>query len=216
MEEFWDVRLLNTVITSFCGVECNPKFEYRLVRWIRLHLLWMNILLQAHLNKFRHRCGFSKKQRSSLEHHEGATENNGSPYWYAAMGDILRYISHQNFHLTYLMRAMLFDILVLFHMMSFFLILFCFDEFLPSFECWVVLGWWNDKNPQGFQDWNTGDISMNNWLIGILAFGALETRSWFPGCLGWLLVGLTLTRNETTSQYKKGSIFFLTARYHGI
>ncbi|CAE7566888.1 ADS3 [Symbiodinium natans] len=23
----------------------------------------------------------------------------------------------------------------------------------------------------GFQDWNTGDISMNNWLIGILAFG---------------------------------------------
>eukprot|EP00441_Pelagodinium_beii_P045871 CAMPEP_0197620230 /NCGR_PEP_ID=MMETSP1338-20131121/1088_1 /TAXON_ID=43686 ORGANISM="Pelagodinium beii, Strain RCC1491" /NCGR_SAMPLE_ID=MMETSP1338 /ASSEMBLY_ACC=CAM_ASM_000754 /LENGTH=445 /DNA_ID=CAMNT_0043189351 /DNA_START=46 /DNA_END=1383 /DNA_ORIENTATION=- len=23
----------------------------------------------------------------------------------------------------------------------------------------------------GFQDWNTGDISMNNWVIGILAFG---------------------------------------------
>ena len=23
----------------------------------------------------------------------------------------------------------------------------------------------------GFQDWNTGDISMNNWLVGILAFG---------------------------------------------
>mmetsp|Transcript_78536 Transcript_78536/g.176044 ORF Transcript_78536/g.176044 Transcript_78536/m.176044 type:complete len:171 (-) Transcript_78536:285-797(-) len=23
----------------------------------------------------------------------------------------------------------------------------------------------------GFQDWNTGDIAMNNWFIGILAFG---------------------------------------------
>lgn len=23
----------------------------------------------------------------------------------------------------------------------------------------------------GFQDWNTGDLSMNNWLVGILAFG---------------------------------------------
>mmetsp|Transcript_15456 Transcript_15456/g.40971 ORF Transcript_15456/g.40971 Transcript_15456/m.40971 type:complete len:429 (+) Transcript_15456:80-1366(+) len=23
----------------------------------------------------------------------------------------------------------------------------------------------------GFQDWNTGDISMNNWVVGILAFG---------------------------------------------
>lgn len=26
---------------------------------------------------------------------------------------------------------------------------------------------------RGFQDWNTGDISMNNWLVGILAFGRL-------------------------------------------
>ena len=23
----------------------------------------------------------------------------------------------------------------------------------------------------GYQDWNTGDISMNNWIVGILAFG---------------------------------------------
>jgi stearoyl-CoA desaturase (delta-9 desaturase) len=23
----------------------------------------------------------------------------------------------------------------------------------------------------GFQDWNTGDLSMNNWLVGVLAFG---------------------------------------------
>jgi hypothetical protein len=29
----------------------------------------------------------------------------------------------------------------------------------------------------GFQDWNTGDISMNNWLIGILAFGAFVRKA---------------------------------------
>ena len=33
------------------------------------------------------------------------------------------------------------------------------------------------RSRQGFQDWNTGDISMNNWLVGILAFGALAEYS---------------------------------------
>ncbi|CAK9004824.1 Palmitoyl-monogalactosyldiacylglycerol delta-7 desaturase [Durusdinium trenchii] len=58
----------------------------------------------------------------------------------------------------------------------------------------------------GFQDWNTGDISMNNWLIGILAFGegwhnnhhAFETScrhglKWWQVDVTWYIIKLLET-----------------------
>lgn len=55
----------------------------------------------------------------------------------------------------------------------------------------------------GFQDWNTGDVSMNNWLMGILAFGegwhnnhhAFETScrhglKWWQVDVTWYMVKL--------------------------
>lgn len=156
----------------------------------------------------------AKKQRSSLEHHEGAKENNGSPYWHAAMGDILRHILHQNFHLTYLMRAMLFDILVLFHMIFLFFnsILFGWvSTFLWVLGCLGLVK--RQKSPRfsGLEHGRYLDEQLADRHSGIWCLGNPEL---VPGLLG-LVVGWVDFDKKMRPPHNAKKVPW-TGRYHGM
>lgn len=84
---------------------------------------------------------------------------------------------------------------------------FCFAEFVPSFECWVVLGWWSFLQiPKVFR---IGTRAISRWTIGWSAFWHLVPRfapelgSGLPG----LVVGWVDFDNEATL-YKRDSGLF--------
>mmetsp|Transcript_117159 Transcript_117159/g.239681 ORF Transcript_117159/g.239681 Transcript_117159/m.239681 type:complete len:436 (+) Transcript_117159:95-1402(+) len=131
---------------------------------------------------------------SSHRHHHGATDTENdvhSPkdgFWWAHMGWLLDQtgtwmrcdknnasdLSSQWFYRflqkTYPLHAIVLPVVGLYAFGGLPCLLWGF--FFRVVWVWHVTWAVNSvSHVWGFQDWNTGDVAMNNWLIGILAFG---------------------------------------------
>jgi len=131
---------------------------------------------------------------SSHRHHHGATDTANdvhSPkdgFWWAHAGwlldqkgtwmrvdrsnaeDLRKQWFYRMLQKTYPLHAIVLPIVGLYYFGGLPCVLWGF--FARTVWTWHVTWAVNSvSHVWGFQDWNTGDISMNNWLIGILAFG---------------------------------------------
>lgn len=131
---------------------------------------------------------------SSHRHHHGGTETENdvhSPldgFWWSHMGwlvdaegtwmrqdksnavDMINQPFYQHLKKYYVLHAIILPLVGLYALGG---LPFVFWGFFAR-VVWVWHVTWavnSVSHVWGFQDWNTGDLSMNNWFVGILAFG---------------------------------------------
>jgi len=182
--------LIMYVITGMLGITLSyhrqlAHLSFKSPKWVEYFLAYCGVLaMQSHPINWV----------SSHRHHHGATDTSNdvhSPkdgFWWSHAGwlldqkgtwmrvdksnadDLSKQWYYRFLAKTYPLHAIVLPIAALYWMGGLPCVLWGF--FARVVWVWHITWAVNSvSHVWGFQDWNTGDISMNNWIVGLLAFG---------------------------------------------